>query len=148
MAFAITVFFLSLLGIAGLFGVKHWETAHGRILYPDVRERADRKAVRLKELVRMSRRELSKLPPHAILFAKGAIRAGALGIARFARGMESQAHRLADMVSHKHHFEKRETRSEFLKQVGEHPLSNNNSSSAEKNGNNGVSSGNDEARQL
>src|SRR3989344_1919439 len=99
MAFAITVFFLSLLGIAGLFGVKHWETAHGRILYPDVRERADRRAVRLKELVRMSRGELSKLPPHVLLIAKGAIRAGALGIARFARGMESQAHRLAGIGS-------------------------------------------------
>lgn len=144
--FSTVVFFISLIGIAGLFGVKYWESAHGRVLYPNARTMSDEQAARLKELVRMGRAELSKLPPQALVMAKKAVHAGALGAARLARAMESKSHQLADMVSHKHHFEKRETRSEFLKQVGEHPISNNNGSNG--NGQNGVASGNDATRQL
>ncbi|MDO8481766.1 MAG: hypothetical protein Q7S75_01635 [bacterium] len=131
------VFFISLLGIAGLFGVKHWERGHERILYPNLRDRADEEAAKIKLLVHMSKAELVKLPPHALIIAKSVIHAGALWIAHFARGMENRAHQLADLVSHKHRFEKRETRSEFLKQVGEHPLSNNNRAHPENNGQNG-----------
>ncbi|MDO8561804.1 MAG: hypothetical protein Q7S05_03175 [bacterium] len=125
MLFPIIVFFISLLGIVALFGIKHWERVHERILYPIARERADAQAIKIKELVRVGRIELSKLPPQAVVLGKRAVHAGALGAARLARGMEVRAHQLADMVSHKHSFEKRETRSEFLKQVGEHPISNN-----------------------
>ena len=126
--FSVIVFFLSLLSVVGLFAVKYLENKHERILHPSFRQKADKHAIKLKELAHMSRGELSKLPPRAIIIAKVAIHASALGIARFAREMESRAHQLADLVSHKHRFEKRETRSEFLKQVGEHPMSNGNGS--------------------
>jgi hypothetical protein len=43
-----------------------------------------------------------------------------LGFAAFARSSERQAHRLADLVSHKHGFVPRETRSEFLRKMSEH----------------------------
>lgn len=130
MLFSAIVFFLSLLCVVGLFAVKYLENKHERILHPSFRQRADLHAMKLKEFAHLSRGELSKLPPRAIIIAKEVVHASALGIARFAREMEAQAHRLADLVSHKHRFEKRETRSEFLKQVGEHPISNNNGSNA------------------
>ncbi len=144
MAFAAAIFFLSLAGIIGLFCAKYWEQEHGSIPYPNIREKADEQAAKLKSLVSLGRTELSKLPPHAFFMARRAVHAGALTIARLAREIESQAHRLADMVSHKHHFEKKETRSEFLKQVAEHPISNNNGSNSQH----GASSGNDGTRQL
>lgn len=140
------VFFISLLGIAGLFGLKYWESAHGRVLYPNARTMSDEQAVRLKALVHIGRTELSKLPPQALIIAKRAVHRAALGTARLACEMERRSHQLADMVSHKHRFEKREPRSEFLKQVGEHPISNNNGSNG--NGGNGAASGNNGARQL
>lgn len=148
MLFSAIVFFFSLLGVAGLFAVKYWENKHERVLRPGLRQRGDARAIQLKELIHMSRGELSKLPPRAIIIAKTAIHISALGMARFAREMESRAHQLADLVSHKHRFEKRETRSEFLKQVGEHPMSNNNGSNEAENGQSGTPSGNDATRQL
>ena len=135
--FSSIVFFLSLLSVVGLFAVKYLENKHERILHPSFRQKADEHAIKLKELAHMSRGELSKLPPRAIIVAKAAIHASALGIARFAREMESRAHQLADLVSHKHRFEKRETRSEFLKQVGEHPMSNGNGSNGRADSENG-----------
>ena len=146
--FSAIVFLLSLLCVLGLFAVKYLENKHERILHPSFRQKMDLHARRLKELAHVSRGELSKLPPRAIIIAKEAVHAAALGLARFAREMEAQAHRLADLVSHKHRFEKRETRSEFLKQVGEHPMSNNNGSNEAENGQSGTPSGNDATRQL
>ena len=106
MLFSAIVFFFSLLGVDGLFAVKYWENKHERVLRPGLRQRGDARAIQLKELIHMSRGELSKLPPRAIIIAKTAIHISALGMARFAREMEAQAHRLADLVSHKHRFEK------------------------------------------
>lgn len=136
LVFSAVVFFISILCISGLFGVKYWERKHERVLYPVAREKADAQAIKVKELVHRGRMELSKLPPQTIVLGKRAVRAGALGVARLARGMEAQAHKLADMVSHKHSFEKRETRSEFLKQVGEHPLSPSNGANGTGNSEN------------
>ncbi|MCR4280762.1 MAG: hypothetical protein NUV88_00295 [Candidatus Kaiserbacteria bacterium] len=135
--FLTVVFFISLVGIIGLFAVKHWERTHSRVLYSNVRAIADKNAAKLKVLVHMRRAELSKLPPQALVMAKKAVHAGALGAARLARAMESKSHQLADLVSHKHHFEKRETRSEFLKQVGEHPLTPSNGGNTADNGQKG-----------
>ena len=135
--FSAVVFFISLIGIAGLFAVKQWERRRAKVLYPNVRAMADENATKLKALVHVSRVELAKLPPQALMMAKRAVHAGALGTARLAREMESKSHQLADLVSHKHHFEKRETRSEFLKQVGEHPLTPSNGSTIVDNGQNG-----------
>jgi len=52
------------------------------------------------------------------------VREAALGLAASARYLERQAHRLADLVSHKRGFERRETKSEFLKQVTDFKASN------------------------
>ncbi len=119
MAFFATLFFVALFGIIALFGLKYWEERHERVLVPGVRDKADARAHELKELIALGRAELAKLPPEAAHRARMLIHAGALQTARLARAMETQAHRLADLVSHKHHFERREPQSEFLKKVGE-----------------------------
>ena len=121
MIFASIVFFISLLGIAGLFTAKHFEERHQKIVLSSLlRERADEHAIQLKALLLAQRADAAKLPGILMHLGHVAIHKGALEAARFARFLETQAHRLADFVSHKHHFKKRETRSEFLKQVSEH----------------------------
>jgi len=114
------VFFVSLAGIVLLFLLKYWENKRSRVLAPQLRERLDIRTLQLKELMIAARMDLGKLPPEALRLSRIAIHAGALGFAAFARTMETYAHEIADVVSYKHRFEKRETRSEFLKKVAEH----------------------------
>lgn len=128
MLFATVVFFLSLICIAGLFGVKYWEEKNQRVLALNIRDLADERARELKKLLAISRVELAKLPWEAAHIAHVLIHAMALRAAQLARMAEAQAHRLADFVSHKHHFKRREPRSEFLKKVGEHSFRSRNSS--------------------
>ena len=131
MILASVVFFISLMGIAGLFAVKYVEEHQQKaVVPPELRKRADERAIQLKVLLLAKRAEASKLPGTLLHLGHVAVHAAALEAARFARFLETQAHRLADFVSHKHHFKKGETRSEFLKQVSEHTLNNGNDSGA------------------
>lgn len=146
MTFSAIVFFVSLLGIAGLFAAKYFEERHQKeVLSPLLREKADERALRLKVLLLEKRAKAEKLPGTFLHLTHVAIHRAALEAARFARFLEAQAHRLADFVSHKHHFKKGETRSEFLKQVSGHPMRDPRSNGAGKNGS---SSGNDTTHQL
>lgn len=120
MLYALVVFLISLVAIGGLFGVKYWEIRSGRILFPGVRLKADARAGQLKELILAARLDIAKLPPNLLRLFRFLIHEAALGLAALARIGERQAHRLADTVSYKHRFERRETRSEFLKKVAEH----------------------------
>ncbi len=118
--FAIIIFGISLVAIGALFVLKHWEVGAGRVLVPTVREDADRRALAFKDRLLHLREDLARIPPITVLYARYLVHEGALGFAAFARMSEHQAHHLADLVSHKHTFAPRETRSEFLKQVSEH----------------------------
>ena len=120
MTFAAVLFAVSLLSIALLLLFKHWEMRQGRVLIPSIRARLDARALLLKTLLFAARVDLEKLPPEAARLSRIAIHEAALGFAATARFAERQAHRLADLVSYKHRFEKRDTRSEFLKKVAEH----------------------------
>ena len=124
MVLAGTVFGISLAGIGALFYLKHLELRRTRAITPVLRERADEYALDLKDLLTRSKVEASKLPPLMVLISRFAVREIALRMAALLRAGEHQAHHLADMVSYKHRFEKRETRSEFLKQVSEHKNGN------------------------
>ena len=124
MIIAIVIFFLSLLGIVGLFGLKHWEEKKQRVIAGVRRARADERALQLKTWLENSRGELKKLPPVLLRLSRFFVHEAALGAAASARFVERQAHRLADMVSHKHHFERREPRSEFLKRMTDHKNGN------------------------
>ena len=120
----IGVFALSLLGIIALFSVKAWELKSSRVLIPSIREKADARALELKRLLAQSQVELHKLPPEIMYLARTIVHDAALGAAWIARFLEHQSHRLADLVSHKRGFERRETNSEFLKKVAEHKNGN------------------------
>jgi hypothetical protein len=135
MLFPSVVFFLSLLGIAGLFAYKTLEERHKKlVLPPELREKADEKAIQFKTLILEKRRDAAKLPGMLSHLAHIAVHELALQAAHLARFLEAQAHRLADFVSHKHHFKKGETRSEFLKQVREHKNGSVSSNGSSQNG--------------
>ena len=120
MTLAIVVFFFALLGIVCLFTLKYWENRRARIVAPLIREKLDTRALQLKDLLVAARINLDKVPPEALRLSRIIIHEAALALAASARFAEVQAHRLADLVSYKHRFEKRETNSEFLEKVAEH----------------------------
>ncbi len=120
MLFAVIIFFASIVGIAGIFALKYWERRTERVLAESARYRLDARAIQIKELLAAARIDLAKLPPAGVRLARLLVHEAALALAALARITEKQLHRLADFVSHKHRFEKRETHSEFLKKVAEH----------------------------
>lgn len=117
--FATIIFGFSLFGITILFALKAWETHRGYVLAPTLRLRADEQALRFKAYIMNGRQEVSKIIPLTTLMMRYFIHEGALAFARAAHFTGVQAHRLADFVSHKHHFERQAPRSEFLKRVSQ-----------------------------
>lgn len=120
MLIALTFFALSLLGIIVLFSLKAWELRTEKVLAPGMRGRVDAKADEFKQLMARAQEELKKLPPEMVYLSRVVLHDAALGAASVARFLERQSHRLADLVSHKRGFERRETQSEFLKNVSEY----------------------------
>lgn len=119
MEISIALLVLSIAGIMGLFMLKSWEQKSGRVLAPALRQSADFQARELKALLTRTQAEIEKMPSASVRLARMAVHDLALGFAKLASFLERQAHNLADLVSHKHRFERREPRSEFLKRVGE-----------------------------
>ena len=120
MLFAFIAFLVSLTGIIALFAVKYWELRREQVLAGKWRSRADVRAGQLKELMIAARIDLEKLPPEIGRIGRIVLHESLLAFASLLRLLERGAHRLAEFVSHKRGFEKRETRSEFLKKVAEH----------------------------
>lgn len=120
MTVAVAIFFLSLSGIIALFTLKYIELRAQRVYVPRFRAAADKQARQLKALLIRTRYEASKLGPLSVLILRYFVHEAALAFASLARVGERQAHRLADMVSHKRGFERREPKNEFLKQVSEY----------------------------
>ncbi len=115
---------VSILGIAGLFYVKHWEERNAQIFAPAFRLVADSKALDIKFFLGLTQQEFKKLGPTSVRVARALLHDLALSLAALSRASERGAHQLADMVSHKHRFERRETKNEFLKQVSDVPMRN------------------------
>ncbi|HEV3245471.1 MAG TPA: hypothetical protein VG102_03860 [Candidatus Paceibacterota bacterium] len=134
--FAAIIFFLALILIIGLFTIKQWELVHNRVLFPLWRERADAEALHLKVLLFAARKDVEHLPPLLLYAARSIVHGIAVDAGHVAIWLGEQSHRLADTVSQRG-FERRETRSEFLKKVGEHPIRNQNGSNGASNNGNG-----------
>ncbi len=117
---AISVFGASLVGIIFLLGLKAWEMRRERIVAPRLRARLDAGALVLKSQIEKGEAFLGELPSLASFVAMKTLAGGSVYLARLARRMSESAYRLADFISHKHNFERRETRSEFLKTMIEH----------------------------
>ena len=109
-----------LLGLVGLFTIKYLEQHRGSEFPARWRARADSYADEVKIILARARHETTELLPKGVMVLRIGIHKCALWTASFARLTEKQAHRLADMASHKHHFQYRETRSDFLKQVSDY----------------------------
>ncbi len=117
---AVTGFILSLAGLIALFSLKYMEFSKRRIYGPELRAKADSWALLLKALLYASMDRLEQLPHDFVVFLRMVVHVGAIIFARGARAAEKGAHQIADRVSHKHHFERTESRSEFLKSVSAH----------------------------
>ncbi|HWP61503.1 MAG TPA: hypothetical protein VN495_02795 [Candidatus Paceibacterota bacterium] len=124
LVFSGILFIVSLSLIAMLFGFNIREARTGRYIATELRTAADHDALYLKELMEAADVDLKKIPPLLSHFAHVCLHIAALEFARFARNASRQAHRLADFVSHKRNFERRETRSEFLNKLGEYKNGN------------------------
>ncbi len=116
----ISIFGVSLISIVVLLSVKAWEMRRERVLAPRFRARLDAGALALKAQIQRGEMFLSRLPSLASFAALKMLALASVRLARLARSMSESAYRLADFISHKHNFERRETRSEFLKTMIEH----------------------------
>lgn len=121
---ALIVLGSSIFGIIMLFVVKKVEIARGRLIGGEVRDNADLFAMRVKWVFLVIEWYLSRLPDFLFLLTRYGIRVAALYTASAARKAEAQAHNVADFVSHKRNFERRETKSQYLKQVSDHKNGN------------------------
>ncbi|MBI4093981.1 hypothetical protein HY417_03385 [Candidatus Kaiserbacteria bacterium] len=120
MIIAYAAFFLSFIGLVGFFGLKEWERKHACTFFPTLREKLDEVAERLHDLMIALKADAERVPPEIIHVSRILIHESALWIASMLRFLSLQAHRLADLVSHKRNFVRRAPRSEFLKKVSEH----------------------------
>ncbi len=117
---AVYTFTGALIALCILFALKFWEVGSGRILFPRFRALLDRGASALKRFLIVVADRVALIPPFVARIVRILFASFALYVARLARATAEAAHRVADVVSYKHRFERRETRSEFLKKVSEH----------------------------
>lgn len=121
---ALIVLGSSIVGVLSLFLMKKVEIARGVLIGGSLRDDADLFAMRVKWIFLVVEWYLARLPDFLFLLTRYGIRIGALSAARIARRAEEQAHQIADFVSHKRNFERRETKSQYLKQVSDHKEEN------------------------
>lgn len=121
---ALVIFGFSLTAIVILFAMKAREAAHPSVSRAHWREKADEYALGIKWVLLVVEWYVSRLPLFTTRIMRRLVHSAALSFAHLARISAEQAHRFADFVSHKRSFERRETKSDFLKQVTEHKNGN------------------------
>jgi hypothetical protein len=117
---AMIIFGVSLTLIIALFVLKRIEIRRDVRFGEHLRASADSGALRVKALLETTEDHIENIPFFIGAMTRYGVHVGALSFARLARVLEEQAHRLADLVSHKHRFERRETKSKFLKEVSDY----------------------------
>lgn len=116
---ACAVFGTSLILLFLLFVLKRAEIVRGARFGEVFRAQADRGALRIKSLLHVIEEGLAEVPFYLGAIARYLVHISALSFARLARASAQRAHQLADLVSHKHRFQRRETKSQFLREVSE-----------------------------
>lgn len=116
---AAIVFGVSLLLLAVLFLVKRVELNRHARMFEGMRARADSGALQIKAALVRGESYLEELPFFLGALSRYLVHIGALSFAKLARASAKRAHQLADFVSHKHGFERRETKSRFLREVSD-----------------------------
>lgn len=113
------VFSVALFLILILFLVKYMEAGRAVRFLDTARTRADDGALKVKAALVMGEAYLEELPFFVGALSRYVVHVGALSFARLARASAKRAHQLADLVSHKRGFERRATKSQFLREVSE-----------------------------
>lgn len=116
---AIVVFSVSVVLILALFALKRAEAGRARRFLEGARASADGGALRVKAVLAVGESYLEELPFFLGALSRYVVHVGALSFARLARASAKRAHQLADLVSHKRGFERRATKSQFLRDVSE-----------------------------
>ena len=116
---AAIVFGVSLLLLLTLFLVKRIEVNRDQRFAEGIRVRADMGALRIKKILVRGESYLEELPFFLGAVSRYLVHIGALSFAKLARASAKRAHQLADLVSHKNGFKRRETKSSFLREVSE-----------------------------
>lgn len=116
---AMVVFGVSIALILVLFALKRVEMGREQRFGEGLRARADVGALRVKSVLAMGESYLADMPFFLGALSRYFVHVGALSFARLARASAKRAHQLADFVSHKRGFERRETKSQFLRDVSE-----------------------------
>lgn len=119
MLFASILFGVSLAGVIALFVLKRREEVRGSEYAPELKARADYQALRVKAFLRKAGRTIEHIPPALVVIGRILLHEGALLGARLGATLEEQSHKIADRVSHRHRFERRDTNSDFLKRMAE-----------------------------
>lgn len=119
MAFFVAAFSVSVFCVVSLFVLKSYEERRGVTFFPRMRERADVHALYLKSRVMDALEKGTHLPTFLLVFSKQLVHIAARALAHAARSIEAFAHTIADRVSHKHKFERKEGASPFLKKMVE-----------------------------
>lgn len=116
---AIVAFSVSVLLIIVLFLIKRAEVGRETRYAEGLRARADIGALHVKAVLARGEAYLEELPFFLGALSRYIVHVGALSFARLARASAKRAHQLADLVSHKRGFERRATKSQFLRDVSE-----------------------------
>lgn len=114
------LFSVSFLGIVALFMLKAWEVRRdGARVMETWRTQADGFALCCKRVLVRWDHFFSRLPLIVTALTRIGIARVAVSFSRLASTAAEHADRLADLVSYKHRFERRETKSDFLKRMSE-----------------------------
>lgn len=124
MAVITASFIGALTTIVALFTLRLVEERRGARFVPEFRVRVDSFALVLKMRIIALAKEMHRLPGIGLLILRYFVHIAAKAAARFARKMESGAHELADRMTHKHRFRRRESTNAFLREVAEHKNGN------------------------
>ena len=114
---AAPVFFGALAALAVLFTLRLIEERRGARLGASVRLSLDRFALSIKAILMYVAALMERIPQITSFLLRAFAVALVRRFAHMTEGISRAAHSAADMVSYKHRYERKETRSTFLKEV-------------------------------
>ncbi len=115
----LAVFYGALAGLALLFLVRFFEEARGMRMLPGFRHTLDRFALFIKRYLERVETFFEHIPQFTALLLRYLTAKGVRRFAHMTEGISRTAHAAADMVSYKHRYERKETRSTFLKRMSD-----------------------------
>lgn len=116
----IVAFSIALCAIVFLFSIAYLEAARGTVVSPRIERVFDTWATGTHTGLMHIGHMVDHWPTYMMQFGYYLVHVAAVLVALVARAAERRAHAVADFVSHKRSFTRRETQSDFLRAVQEH----------------------------